>query len=507
MTQVLTIPTARILLSIRNRKWTIHDALSELVDNSFGRQRGNARNIHITFNRTKRLVEVLDDGQGCDDIVDLFTLGKGTKESEGDIGRYGVGGSEGLLWLGDKVTVSTLRDGKSQTATVDWAKQIRDEEFPTVNNSWRRADSTNTPTELLELGHGTHIRIKLHRGLRIPNDGEQRGSIRKPLQKLFAPGLLQKRQIIFNGEPLQAYLPDLDQKRSLSFNVTVPQDGGPDLKAYVWIGPAAPGVTISMTDAKAAVMFEYRTIEWTRDCFNGYSGAGIAGTIALSDGWREFLTRNKDGFADENLRDALMERVAEGIQPLLDELAQEQIDTLFTKLALNLNARFGGLFKPDEEGDEEIHVKKGDGPGPGPGPNPREGVEDSENPDDPTRKVSSAMTQIAVKQMTDEDLNGRLVQMVKTSEGLVANVNSEHQMVKDALLKQPINEMLLAALIVTDLARFLLAGDPDDLVRYRVFKRDEWTRLTEDNDAAKGEDFELFPFVLRRLMDGVQRAS
>jgi hypothetical protein len=74
---VKAVPTARILLATRSRKWTVPETLYELIDNSFDEDSGNASEVHITWDRKTRVMSVLDNGAGMDDIADLFTLGKG----------------------------------------------------------------------------------------------------------------------------------------------------------------------------------------------------------------------------------------------------------------------------------------------------------------------------------------------------------------------------------------------------------------------------------------------
>lgn len=124
-----------------------------------------------------------------------------------------MGGSEALLWLADKVMVCTVRDGSSSGATVNWSACIKREEFPTIDTSWRKVSAAYVPAELIAPGSGTYIRIHLHRGHRLPNDGAQRSALRSPISRLFAPGLRAGRRIVWNGEKLQPYSPGLGPRR------------------------------------------------------------------------------------------------------------------------------------------------------------------------------------------------------------------------------------------------------------------------------------------------------
>ena len=62
--------------AIQNQSWNVAGALAELVDNSLGGKRGDARNVTITYEPRHRIIEVLDDGRGAKDIGDLFRLGE-----------------------------------------------------------------------------------------------------------------------------------------------------------------------------------------------------------------------------------------------------------------------------------------------------------------------------------------------------------------------------------------------------------------------------------------------
>src|SRR5262252_813060 len=161
---MIAIPTARILKSYCHRKWTIAEALAELVDNAFGDQRGKASAVWIRWNPKKRTLTIWDNGRGMDDVRDLFILGKGAASGTGDIGLYGVGGSEALIWLATYAQVFTLRDGRVAHGIAHWADCIKSEVFPDIDGRWRTASPNTCPTELLECGHGTLLRLIMYSG-------------------------------------------------------------------------------------------------------------------------------------------------------------------------------------------------------------------------------------------------------------------------------------------------------------------------------------------------------
>jgi hypothetical protein len=493
MAKTTTIPTPRILLGIRSKKWTVAEALAELIDNSFGESRGNARNVDVVIDRKRRVITLTDDGHGTEDISALFTLGKGAPEGGDDIGRYGMGGSEALLWLADKVTVRTLRDGRCSGATVNWTSCINKEEFPTIDTSWRIPSAAIVPVELLELGHGTSIRIHLHKNHRLPNDGSQRSALRSPLSRLFAPGLRAGRRITWNREPLRPYTPPLTGA-AMTFPVTVRTQGG-DLTAEVTAGPCE----VSLENSKLAVSYSYRVIEETRDGFGDYQGGGVAGWVVLGEEWRKYLTTTKDGFADENLRNELMNGVASGLKPLLERLRKERASSMFAQIAVKLEATLGGLFKVEVEGDEEHETLPRLEPRDQP-TSPPEPLEPGADVEGERHHEEGGSTEIQIEHGTDIELDGRLVAVsVAPGRQIVATVNAEHPHIITALEKQPVNQMLLVSFIVGELSKELVKV-PVLLTKTRLYTK---AQLDELVAATGGDGIDLLPYVNRRLLDRV----
>jgi hypothetical protein len=494
MKTVATIPTPRILLGIRSKKWTVAEALAELIDNSFGEGRGNARNVEVRIDRKRRIITLIDDGRGTEDVSALFTLGKGAPEGGDDIGRYGMGGSEALLWLADKVSVVTLRDGLCSGTTVNWTRCIAREEFPTIDTSWRRPSAAYVPVELLAGGQGTSIRIYLHRRHRLPNDGAQRSALRSPISRLFAPGLRAGRRIIWNGEELQPYSPGLADD-ALSFPVSVRTEEGQILTAQVTAGPCE----VSLENSRLAVSYSYRVVEDTRDGFGDYQGGGVAGWIVLGEEWRRLLTTTKDGFADENLRSALMTTVASGLEPMLTQLRKRRVSSMFAQIAVKLEATLGGLFKVGVEGREEREKQETDPVTQEEGS--AEEAKSEEGKDDaPHRHDEHGATEIQIQHGTDTELDGRLVAVsMIAGKPIVATVNAEHPHIITALEKQPVNQMLLVSFIVGELSKELVKA-PALLTKTKLYTKSQFDDLVA---ATGGEGIDLLSYVTRRLLDRV----
>jgi len=267
-----------------------------------------------------------------------------------------------------------------------------------------------------------------------------------------------------------------------------------DLTAEVTAGPCE----VSLENSKLAVSYSYRVVEETRDGFGDYQGAGVAGWIVLGEEWRQYLTTTKDGFADENLRNELMDGVASGLKPLLERLRKERASSMFAQIAVKLEATLGGLFKVDVEGSDERedlsrpeHTRE-----------PTSSPESTE-PEDADRDLhheEGGSTEIQIEHGTDAELDGRLVAVsVAPGRPIVATVNAEHPHIITALEKQPVNQMLLVSFIVGELSKELVKV-PILLTKTRLYTK---TQLEELVATTGGEGIDLLPYVNRRLLDRV----
>jgi Histidine kinase-, DNA gyrase B-, and HSP90-like ATPase len=317
MTVYDTTPTARVLLAERNREWTVFGALAEVIDNSFGGNTGNADTVVITHN--KRTLTVMDNGRGLEHLHFVFQLGGGSGDRAGDIGRYGVGGTEAGLYLADRVDVWTMRDGKSCHHSVDWVHQIEVGQYPKITESWKVASAANTPSELFELGHGTIIRFHLQKG-RIVRPPQ----VRQRLAETFGPGLRNGKVIIWRtpgeGEDrLMDPVPTLSDVKP--FALAIEYHG--EMLPVIW-GSVGYNESLSYKNSTVAIGFGSRVISRTRDCYKKMTGTGITGWLDLGEGFQKQLTAHKDGFRDNELWEAVMNAVHEEIKPILERIENQK---------------------------------------------------------------------------------------------------------------------------------------------------------------------------------------
>jgi hypothetical protein len=496
------IPTGRILHGIRSRKWSIPDAIAELVDNSFGELRGKADTVSIQWDAKKRVLAVLDNGRGMKDVADLFTLGEGIASGAGDIGVFGMGGSEALLWLADHAVVETLRTdlvgGNVARGRANWKSCIDRQDFPTINNQWRRATPATCTTELLDRGHGTLILLLLRDGLKVYPE-----VIRDQLSRRYGVGLRTGRRIEWIdgvGEeavvtPVTPWNPG-EMKDVITATITIEQG----LSAKVVAGRVD---RLSVRHSKLAVNYLYRQIKETTEGF-GRIVQGAVGYIDLSPKWLQYLTTTKDDIREDcrHLEAELMRRIAEVLRPLVEKLEQAKLEKVFTNVRFNLKRRleFGIQYATtaDPDGvDSDIIDVPGELPGGGSGFD-GPGYQRPRKP----RRPEHFAAQIDIEQVTDDQLEGLLcrVEVGRVGELRTAKafINKEHELVKMALLAEPVNQRLLEHILIATLSTEIVKQDA--LVTFGLFTQRQADALMKrfDNDV-----YSIVLFLIRVLTDGV----
>jgi hypothetical protein len=479
-------PTARSLLVFRNQKWTAHEALAELIDNSFGELRGKASIVWMAWSQRKRMLTVLDNGQGMNDVIDLFTVGQGTISGPGDIGLYGYGGSAALLWLADVADVYTLRDGRVAHGSADWKQCIELQQFPDIDKTWRKASITNCPTELLEQHHGTLIRLHAKKDLRIFPD-----VIQERLSRIFSVGLRNQRHIQWDnldppsiGSALHPWSPGTIEN---PITATITLDNG--LSATVHAGPV-PGLAIDKS--KLSVNFLYRQIKETTQGF-GRPVQGAFGYVDLSPQWLSYLTPTKDDINEDGreYEDQLMGRIAELLADLIDQLQRAKRAKIFNNVKVNLKVKFERGFI--------AKTPSGGGHGNGPGPSQHKGPEPSPH----REKNETKAAEIEIEEATEQETGGLLCTvLLHTNDGKAAAkafVNKEHKTVVAALDSEPVNQMLLEQLLVEALGKELVKQDA--LVAFGLLSQRQLDDLLQKYD---NEPLDLLQWIIRLLTDGIE---
>ena len=362
------VPKPHMLKSIRARNWSLAGAIQELVDNSLGH--GRASRVQVDIHNGVGIL-VFDDGTGIDDINRVFRLGDASAyDTLTQIGQYGVGAKHATIYLGDRVTVWTIRDGRYHRMTVDWAEVERKGEWPLAYTG-----SGSVPTEnQLQQPFRTSVAVAdLTRSYHLATSEK----LASELGQVFAPALRSGVRISVT----HALSADTGVRQWIEVTAFVPSDltqmiaiGGETAGGLRWTGRA--GLSVSLTDRHNGVhiAFGHRIIETTREPFGGQSAPTLYCEVTLdaSTPWKHSLSEHKDKVVRN--RDELMASIQEQLKLLLEQSSQQASYLALKIMAAPIEAQLTKALKaagilhidPEEEpmeggehGDTDRHVKRG----------------------------------------------------------------------------------------------------------------------------------------------------
>jgi hypothetical protein len=507
-------PKPAMLRSVQAEKWSVTGAIAELVDNAFGKGRGNADHVTIYHDVSWRTLKILDGGNGMDAIGRLFQHGNSIGYCIDDIGIYGAGGTKALLWLASSAEVSTLSGGKIQSDSVAWNDwfSLKSFEDANVSNEWHRATSANTSAELLELKHGTEIRLQL-----LPARAFRVTSTLHDLARMYSPGLRKGKRITWitsrKGKPEGEFRltdPFLDvpaDAKIINFDLVIEYDS----KHLPVHGLVSYHDTTPQTESRVHIGLGHRIIQSTNDCYHSqdgeerYVGIGVSGWLDLGDGWQPYLTTTKDGINNSPLYRALMNHVFEAIKHILKQSEKKSFNILFDDLAIGLshalNSRMQGVEMDAGEVWKPLSSLGGGGgiDGPAPGPVEKPNAPETPSPGGPghkEKKKTMPPLEIEIIPQTDQVMKGVLCRADIQSDALALAINEDHVFVKEALKARPPNRWALRLLVTEEIARSIAADGP--LVK-KIFPPRLATPILEIEAAE-----ERARIISRRLMDAVR---
>lgn len=494
-------PTLALIEGLASDDWDVRGAISELVDNSLGEGRGNASRVDIRWDQKTRELTVLDNGQGMKDVGDLFQLGKGVGRHPKDIGKYGMGGTMAIVWLGVEVDVWTKRGNQMSSAHVAWG-QLKDWRIP--QQGWQRASLANTPSELLAETQGTLIRLLVPRSKKFHAD-----TVQRELAKRYAPGLRAGRRIRWTTVTTRGdeRVDELAAPRGLPQPIhidLVVVVGTADLPVQGSIGLDPD---LSPEDSRVDIGFGARVVRGTKDCYSSpdgeqsYSGVGVAGYIDLGEGWQDFLTSTKTDFKDIRVYDALMAALFERLEPLLKESERRgetlQLETIALRLAVSLEGAFeiDVAAAPRAPEPQYRWTRTGEGVPVPPIEVKREPVTGAEEGEGAARKVRASTTVWVDFDAGGSRLKGLLYDVDIRDDGIWVYLDKDHPSVKEARQRRsPVQEMLLQHLVVSAVSAALVDSP---LLRKALGGVPHLLREIEDEDSPFKKQARLTSHLLK----------
>jgi hypothetical protein len=343
------IPKPHMIKSIRSRNWHLSGAIQELVDNSLGH--GQATKIGVVIDNRDG-VGVIDNGIGADDINRLFRIGDASSHDKLDeIGQYGVGAKNATIYIGDRVSVSTVRDGRRHNKTVDWGNVEQRGEWP--DGYTGKGIQTDEPS-------GTTVMVtKLARTYHFSSSER----LARDLGQVFAPALRNGIKIsvvhrLKGGEKqtiaVEPYNPpDLTDEIEIAGEVDTAR--GP----LRWTGRA--GLSDRLGDRYGVhIGFGHRIVESTRDPFGRENAPTLYVEVMLdaTTPWKHSLSEHKDKVVRN--RAALVDSIHEQIKELLKKSVDQSSYLALRNLAVPIEAKLTKALKgagatfidPEQETDE-----------------------------------------------------------------------------------------------------------------------------------------------------------
>jgi hypothetical protein len=288
----MSIPVEpHFLYSIREQSsFTWRSMICELIDNAFDADAGTVR---LSWPGGK-VFEITDDGIGTSNLLNLLTLGGRFDHQTNNIGKYGVGAKQALIWLwGVSEIYSTVMDGEQQSVTVDWEAVANGQtRYPCIDDVGSSRAAAGT--------HGTRIKSLSMRSY------PRFESLLPAIGNTYTPGIeLGKKIAIAIGKKQATPIVGREWPKTDEEIVDTIEAAGREVTIRMGLvskgesNPYNHGFSFERT---------YRVIKESTLGANGFSVSRIAARISLSKEWS--LSTNKDDFTEfqEELAEAIYER-------------------------------------------------------------------------------------------------------------------------------------------------------------------------------------------------------
>jgi hypothetical protein len=303
-------PTAELLNSLANARLSIKESFGELLDNALD---ADAKRVTIEIGPQRQgrnqYLRIEDDGHGCQNLIDMVTLGKHTGHRTTKLGRFGIGVKSAALWLcgaDSELQIRSTHDGSTQDLHVNWRNFAKRWQ---INREWMNAKKAG-PGE-----HGTAILMRPC--VRRIAEGKALEDQIRDLGYLYSPGIRHGAQIQIRtsrrgSKPFILQPWELPEFEELIETDLVVDGRGLHIRAGI--------VKFGAMNSRPGLSYahEFRIIK--ESCGLGCGGmdySNICGLVELDSSWE--LTTHKD---DISLHiDELGAAILAVVRPLLEKAA------------------------------------------------------------------------------------------------------------------------------------------------------------------------------------------
>lgn len=268
-----------ILRSINAQPMQWKVALGEACDNSFD---SGANWVRIVFHGEKQ-VEIVDDGNGCNNIEAMLTIGNHYRQANTRLGRFGVGLKELACWLWGELVIQTIHGGVIRKAAVDWERLAR-------ATDWNVPDPTSAP---VEDQHQRGTKLLFRKTIR--NRPGDLSGLADELGYLFAPALWTGKQIAIES----------GKKKLTVAAWNLPEFDGEIVRDSFYVNGKRVDITAGVVasdhvNSRKGFTFihEFRVLLNSALGSCGKSVSRICGTVVLGPEWK--LGKNKDAIQDSD---------------------------------------------------------------------------------------------------------------------------------------------------------------------------------------------------------------
>ncbi len=209
-------PDKTLIKKLGMTGYRTEQAIAELIDNSIdARLDGITEHVKVVLDFALMRITVSDDGRGMDldELKDALTIAKDPEETDGRLGRFGLGMKSACSNLGKTFSIRTARAGQETlVAEYDEEKWLREPDLNWKNFEIGLDGSGNDP--------GTTITISK---LNVPLYPNQMINFRRRFGLRYGPYIRDGQvEITVNSRPCRPSESDLEEGTKRDINIRLP---------------------------------------------------------------------------------------------------------------------------------------------------------------------------------------------------------------------------------------------------------------------------------------------